>query len=62
VVPDTEKFAHYLPDESGSMIMWLIEDTADDRPYGPWGGLAIMVLWVAAALLAGYTVLKRRDA
>lgn len=62
VVPATEKFAHYLPDQAGSMIMSVIEDTTDDRPYGPWGGLAIMVLWVAAALLAGYTVLKRRDA
>jgi hypothetical protein len=61
VVSATEKFAYYLPDQAGSMIMSVVEPT-DDRPYGPWGGLAIMLLWVAAALLAGYLTLKRRDA
>jgi hypothetical protein len=33
-----------------------------DSPYGPWGGLGIMLLWVAAALLGGFLVLKKRDA
>ena len=33
------------------------------RPYGPWGGLGIMVLWVVAALLGGYAACcKQRDA
>jgi hypothetical protein len=31
-------------------------------PYGPWGGLGIMLLWVAAALLGGLVVLRKRDA
>ena len=34
----------------------------DDTPYGPWGGLGIMGLWVLAALLGGYVLLKKRDA
>lgn len=62
VVSATERIAYYLPDQAGSMIMSVVEDTSDDRPYGPWGGLVIMLLWVVAALLAGYAVLKRRDA
>jgi hypothetical protein len=35
---------------------------SDPAPYGPWGGMGIMLLWVAAALAGGYLVLKRRDA
>ena len=31
-------------------------------PYGPGGGLLIMLLWVAAAALGGYLVLRGRDA
>lgn len=31
-------------------------------PYGPWGGLAIMLVWVAASVLGGYVVLRKRDA
>ena len=34
----------------------------DDRPYGPWGGLGIMALWVIAALVGGYLTLRKRDA
>jgi ABC-2 type transport system permease protein len=36
--------------------------TGDDRPYGPWAGLLIMAAWVAAALIGGYLLIKRRDA
>lgn len=61
VVSATEKIAYYLPDQAGSMILSVV-DTGDDRPYGPWGGLAIMCAWVVAALAAGYVVLKKRDA
>ena len=50
----------YLPDVAGSRIMAVVE--TGDRPYGPWTGLLIMVLWVAAAVLAGYLVLRQRDA
>lgn len=63
-VSATRKVGHYLPDQAGSMIMSVVEGGmgGDDRPYGPWGGLLIMVIWVIAALLAGYLVLKKRDA
>jgi len=35
---------------------------SDPAPYGPWAGLGIMALWVVAALIGGYLVLKKRDA
>ena len=61
-VDATEKIGRYLPDQAGSRIMQVVTPVDDDTPYGPWGGLAIMTLWVVAALLGGYLVLKRRDA
>ncbi len=35
---------------------------SDPAPYGPWAGLLIMVGWVAAAVIGGFLVLKKRDA
>ncbi|MCT2592445.1 ABC transporter permease [Streptomyces sp. N2-109] len=63
-VSATRNVGHYLPDQAGSMIMSVVEGGMEggDRPYGPWGGLLIMVGWVIAALIAGYLVLKKRDA
>ncbi|MFE8012989.1 ABC transporter permease [Streptomyces antibioticus] len=58
----TKKVGRYLPDQAGSKIMQVVTPVDDDTPYGPWGGLAIMVVWVVAALLGGYLLLKRRDA
>ncbi|MET7638500.1 ABC transporter permease [Streptomyces sp. NPDC005438] len=60
-VEATKKVAQYLPDQAGSRVMEVVATTGD-RPYGPWGGIAIMLLWVAAALVAGYGVLRTRDA
>jgi ABC-2 type transport system permease protein len=34
----------------------------DAQPIGPWQGLGVLALWSAAALLAGGTVLRLRDA
>ncbi|RDD88553.1 ABC transporter permease [Streptomyces parvulus] len=61
-VPATEKVGRFLPDQAGSRIMQVVTPVDDDVPYGPWGGLGIMVLWVIVSLAGGYLVLKRRDA
>ncbi|MDJ0379391.1 ABC transporter permease [Streptomyces sp. G-G2] len=60
----TRKIAQYFPDQAGSKIMQVVPGAMDSAtpPYGPWGGLGIMVLWVLAAVLGGYLVLKNRDA
>jgi ABC-2 type transport system permease protein len=60
-VPGAKIVARYFPDRAGSKIMQVVS-VDDGRPYGPWAGLVIMVVWVAAALIGGYVVLKRRDA
>jgi ABC-type transport system involved in multi-copper enzyme maturation permease subunit len=59
-VPATERVGNWLPDQAGAQIMAVVD--TGDRPYGPWGGLAVMVAWVAAALVAGWVSLRRRDA
>ncbi|MGS2590475.1 ABC transporter permease [Streptomyces hebeiensis] len=63
-VPVAKKVARYFPDQAGSKIMQVLPDAMDSAkaPYGPWGGLGIMALWVVAALVGGYVVLKKRDA
>ncbi|MFI9205569.1 ABC transporter permease [Streptomyces sp. NPDC053048] len=60
-VSATKKVGQYLPDQAGQKVMQVVT-AGDDKPYGPWGGFAIMALWVVAALLGGYVVLKKRDA
>ncbi|MEV6114882.1 ABC transporter permease [Streptomyces sp. NPDC052109] len=61
-VDATKKIGRFLPDQAGSRIMQVVPGIGDDRPYGPWGGLGIMALWVIAALVGGYVLIKRRDA
>ncbi|WP_225809425.1 ABC transporter permease [Streptomyces spinosus] len=61
-VDATKKVGRFLPDQAGSRIMRVVPRVADDTPYGPWGGLGIMALWVVAALAGGYLLLRRRDA
>ncbi|MCZ4515188.1 ABC transporter permease [Streptomyces sp. ActVer] len=58
----TKKVGQYLPDQAGSKIMQVVTPIDDDVPYGPWGGLGIMVLWVLVAVAGGYVLLKKRDA
>ncbi|MFD0113533.1 ABC transporter permease [Streptomyces sp. NPDC058320] len=60
-VSATKKIGRFLPDQAGSKIMQVVTPI-DDTPYGPWGGLGIMVIWVILALFFGYVVLKKRDA
>ncbi|MCZ2524265.1 ABC transporter permease [Streptomyces sp. NPDC059506] len=59
-VPKAKEVAQYFPDQAGARIMQAVP--MGDAPYGPWGGLGIMALWVVAALAGGYLVLKKRDA
>ncbi|MCT9080764.1 ABC transporter permease [Streptomyces fulvoviolaceus] len=61
-VSATKKIGRYLPDQAGSKIMQVVTPVDDSTPYGPWGGLGIMTLWVVAALAGGYVLLKKRDA
>jgi ABC-2 type transport system permease protein len=61
-VSATKKIGRFLPDQAGSRIMQVVTPFDDDTPYGPWGGLGIMVLWAAAAVLGGYLLLRKRDA
>ncbi|BCL23063.1 ABC transporter permease [Streptomyces tuirus] len=61
-VDATKKVGRFLPDQAGSKIMQVVPPIDDDTPYGPWGGLGIMGLWVLAALIGGYVLLKKRDA
>lgn len=53
-----EGAAAYLPDRAGQQI--LHRDPAGGL--GPWAGLAVTALWAAAALVAGWWVMHRRDA
>lgn len=60
-VSATKKYAQYLPDQAGKTITAVVPESLN-RPYGPYEGLLIMVGWTVAALIAGWIVLKRRDA
>ncbi|MEU8673329.1 ABC transporter permease subunit [Streptomyces sp. NPDC048560] len=63
-VPGAKNVARYFPDQAGSKIMQVVPDAmnSDPAPYGPWGGLGILLAWVVAVLIGGYAVLKKRDA
>lgn len=63
-VPGAKTVARYFPDQAGSKIMQVVPDAMNSNPapYGPWAGLLIMVAWVAASVIGGLLVLKKRDA
>ncbi|MEV0775858.1 ABC transporter permease subunit [Streptomyces sp. NPDC050433] len=63
-VPKAKEVAKYFPDQAGAKIMQVVPGALNSgkSPYTPWEGMGIMVLWVIAALLGGYLVLKKRDA
>jgi ABC-type transport system involved in multi-copper enzyme maturation permease subunit len=54
----------YFPDQVGMVVMHMTKpgDPQFGRDYGPWEGIAILVLWTAAALLGGWLAMRRRDA
>lgn len=62
-VPGLQRVIDYLPDQAGALITHFSGAGAGHfaRPYGPWTGMAIMLAWVAAALIGGYLVLARTD-
>ncbi|MFI1389569.1 ABC transporter permease [Streptomyces griseoaurantiacus] len=53
-----EGAAAYLPDRAGQQILY--QEPAGGL--GPWTGLAVTALWAAAALVAGWWAMHRRDA
>lgn len=61
-VPKVKSVAKYFPDQAGRKIMQVVQTPDNHTSYGPWGGIAIMAVWVVAALLGGYLVLRKRDA
>ncbi|MFF1921139.1 ABC transporter permease [Streptomyces sp. NPDC058221] len=50
--------AAYLPDRAGQLVL----HQHPEGSLGPWAGLAVTAAWAAAALLAGWWALRRRDA
>ncbi|MET9660143.1 ABC transporter permease [Streptomyces sp. NPDC006510] len=50
--------AQYLPDQAGQLVL----HQNPEGSLGPWGGLAVTAAWAAAALLAGWWAVRRRDA
>ncbi|MCX4774231.1 ABC transporter permease [Streptomyces sp. NBC_01285] len=50
--------ADYLPDRAGQLVL----RQHPEGSLGPWAGLAVTAAWAAAALLAGWWALRRRDA
>jgi ABC-type transport system involved in multi-copper enzyme maturation permease subunit len=64
-LPKVKTVAQFLPGDAGMSILRIVGQDFDPRfarPYGPWGGLGIVALWAAAALIAGYFALRRREA
>jgi ABC-2 type transport system permease protein len=53
------RIERYGPTSAGLTIQ---DTTGDHLPIGPWGGLTVLAIWAAAALLAGLLLLRYRDA
>jgi ABC-2 type transport system permease protein len=63
-VPVARTVLRYLPDQAGMVAMHLWDGAPDQTvtdAYGPGAALAIVVLWTAASLAAGYATLRRAD-
>lgn len=63
-VPGIKDYAQYLPSQAGMSMMRLVpaDDSRFSHPYGPWGAVGILAIWLAAALIGGYVMTRRRDA
>jgi ABC-2 type transport system permease protein len=62
LTPDTrEMILKYSPMTAGLAVQATVE-RADSVPIGPWAGLGVLAAYTAAGVLAGYTMLRMRDA
>ncbi|MFD7256579.1 ABC transporter permease subunit [Streptomyces sp. NPDC059874] len=59
-LPGVQKAAQFLPDAAGGIIMR--REPQEHMILTAWSGMAVLVAWVAVALVGGYLALKRRDA
>lgn len=60
LIPVLRTAAVFLPDRAGQVAVRLHSRPIDE--FGPLTGLAVLALWAAAAVLAAWWVLRRRDA
>ncbi|MGH4027383.1 ABC transporter permease subunit [Actinomycetota bacterium Odt1-20B] len=58
-LPGVRKFAQFLPDVAGSLI--LSSRPAEDTVLTAWTGMAVLAAWTALALALGYVALRRRN-
>ncbi|MFF3635128.1 ABC transporter permease subunit [Streptomyces sp. NPDC002250] len=59
-IPGVGKAAQFLPDQAGGLVLY--RHAPDEYVLNPWSGLAVLAAWTAAAAIAGYLALRRRDA
>ncbi|GEK20924.1 ABC transporter permease [Cellulomonas xylanilytica] len=62
-----QRFASYLPSAAGSRLvtsdaMGSVVAGSQSAALGPWAGFAVLLGWVAAALVVAAVLLRRRDA
>lgn len=63
-IPKVKEVAQYLPDQVGQSLMRMFpeNDPIFSVDYDVTGAVFILLAWVAAALLGGYLVTRRREA
>lgn len=63
-IPYVKEVAQYLPDQTGQSLMRMIpaDDPRFAHDYDTLGALFILLAWVAASLIGGYLVTRRREA
>lgn len=59
-IPGVRVVAQFLPDVAGGQVLY--REAQPDTVLTPLTGLGVLVLWTAAALVAGYLAVRRRDA
>jgi ABC-2 type transport system permease protein len=64
-IPKVREVTQFLPDQTAWVMLHLAgpqDEARWARDYGAWSGMGLLALWVVAALLGGYAVLRQRDA